>query len=476
MNRLKRFIWVFITLCSLQVAVAQHHNQIRIAHNRLVLELDMRSNKAEIDSLLKAAGAKNLTANMILSGKVTPSNTKGWKINKLKKFTIQLERPLYKSDTQLQVNPYVITSSIINNISAPGYPGEVLYGINNFLKATIHELPSGLTRFFLPGYTNARRVQVSGNFNSWTTLKGLMTRTDSGWITDIRLEPGVYAYKYIINGHWIKDASNSLTEPDGYGEYNSIYYRYNYTFKLAGYNNASRISVAGNFNKWNANELVMMHKGNAWEKQLYLHEGVYLYRFMVNGQWIKDPANKDTQIQNNTLTSVLKLGESLVFRLNAYPEARNVFLAGDFNNWNPSMLKLQKTALGWLLPYTLPAGNYNYKFIVDGRWITDPQNPHTSILNDNQNSFLTVRPNHTFVLKGYASAKMVRLAGDFNDWNPQGYTLEHAGNEWHISMRLRPGKYRYKFIVDGQWILDPGNRQWEQNEYNNGNSVLWIEQ
>jgi 1,4-alpha-glucan branching enzyme len=68
----------------------------------------------------------------------------------------------------------------------------------------------------------------------------------------------------------------------------------------------------------------------------------------------------------------------------------------------------------------------------------------------------------------------VRLAGDFNNWNPTGYTLAHEGNEWRISMRLKPGKYRYKFVAGGRWILDPGNKQREQNEYGTGNSVLWI--
>jgi len=73
-----------------------------------------------------------------------------------------------------------------------------------------------------------------------------------------------------------------------------------------------------------------------------------------------------------------------------------------------------------------------------------------------------------------SSAKEVRLAGEFNDWDPFGYSLSHTGNEWHVSMRLKPGKYLYKFLVDGQWIRDPGNRQWEQNDFGTGNSVLWI--
>jgi 1,4-alpha-glucan branching enzyme len=80
-----------------------------------------------------------------------------------------------------------------------------LFGINNFSKVSVHELPSGLTRFFVPGNTKAKRVLLSGSFNDWSTGKGMMARTDSGWISDVKLEPGIYAYKFIIDGNWIID-------------------------------------------------------------------------------------------------------------------------------------------------------------------------------------------------------------------------------------------------------------------------------
>ena len=48
-------------------------------------------------------------------------------------------------------------------------------------------------------------------------------------------------------------------------------------------------------------------------------------------------------------------------------------------------------------------------------------------------------------------------------------------NGWYISLYLKPGKYTYKFVVDGKWILDPDNKLWEENEYGTGNSVLLIE-
>lgn len=46
---------------------------------------------------------------------------------------------------------------------------------------------------------------------------------------------------------------------------------------------------------------------------------------------------------------------------------------------------------------------------------------------------------------------------------------------WIYPVFLKPGKYTYKFIVDGKWLIDPANETWEGNEYSTGNSVLWIE-
>jgi hypothetical protein len=473
MKLLKHFIVLLLVFGTLSQVLAQKRNQLFVKRNHFILVLDPRSSKAEIDSLLRIANIPGLTSSMIINGNL-PKTIGGWHIKKAKGGSVELNKRLTSSLPVTQQNAYLITNNIVRTESSPGYPGEVLYGVNNFSRVTVHELPSGLTRFFFPGRTDARRVQLSSSFNGWTTSKGLMAKTDSGWVSDIRLEPGPYAYKFIVNGQWIHDLNNNLTENDGHGSYNSIYYRYNYTFKLAGNNTARRVMLAGSFNKFNANELVMTKQGNRWEKQLYLHEGTYLYRFMMDGRWITDPANTNKSIKDGVTNSVLTFGETITFALNGYANAKNVFLSGSFNNWDPDMLRFKKTATGWVLPYTLPAGNYLYKFVVDGLWITDPANPHTTVIDENVNSYLSVKPNYSFVLKGYSTAKTVRLAGNFNDWNFYGYTMSHTGDEWRISTRFKPGKVLYKYIIDGNWIIDPANRQWEQNEYNTGNSVLWI--
>ena len=57
-----------------------------------------------------------------------------------------------------------------------------------------------------------------------------------------------------------------------------------------------------------------------------------------------------------------------------------------------------------------------------------------------------------------AGAKEVRIAADFNKWNPGSLALVKNGkNLWEALIPLPPGKYRYICLVDGKETLDPLN-------------------
>ncbi len=63
-----------------------------------------------------------------------------------------------------------------------------------------------------------------------------------------------------------------------------------------------------------------------------------------------------------------------VFTLQA-PGAQRVFLVGDFNNWNPTLERMDTEGDLFIIRLYLLAGTYRYKFVVDGEWIVDPENP-----------------------------------------------------------------------------------------------------
>lgn len=68
--------------------------------------------------------------------------------------------------------------------------------------------------------------------------------------------------------------------------------------------------------------------------------------------------------------------QSTEFTLMA-PDANEVFLAGDFNEWNPTKDAMRKYKNGKCVKKVkLQPGSYEYQFVVDGEWWTDPDNPN----------------------------------------------------------------------------------------------------
>lgn len=70
----------------------------------------------------------------------------------------------------------------------------------------------------------------------------------------------------------------------------------------------------------------------------------------------------------------------------------------------------------------------------------------------------------------------VFVAGTFNDWNPQEIRLKANGNDAVYAgiVTVAPGEHEYKFVVNGQWMVDPNNSDWRPNEFGSLNSVLRV--
>jgi len=76
-----------------------------------------------------------------------------------------------------------------------------------------------------------------------------------------------------------------------------------------------------------------------------------------------------------------------------------------------------------------------------------------------------------------AAAGEVILMGDFNDWNPKKHPMRNDGNGiWSKTVVLSPGKYEYKFFVDGKWKKDPQNDHACSNCFGTQNSLLDLEE
>jgi len=78
--------------------------------------------------------------------------------------------------------------------------------------------------------------------------------------------------------------------------------------------------------------------------------------------------------------------------------------------------------------------------------------------------------------KGQTCAQ-VALMGDMNNWNPAESPMSvGADGRWSISLMLNPGKYKYRFVIDGVERLDPANRDSMDNNIGGYNSVAYVEQ
>src|SRR5262249_46553337 len=67
-------------------------------------------------------------------------------------------------------------------------------------------------------------------------------------------------------------------------------------------------------------------------------------------------------------------------------------------------------------------------------------------------------------------ARYVQLAGDFNSWVADD--MLPSGHVWKKVVRLRPGRYQYKYVVDGRWLPDPLNLNVEPAPWGGYNSVV----
>ncbi len=76
------------------------------------------------------------------------------------------------------------------------------------------------------------------------------------------------------------------------------------------------------------------------------------------------------------------------------------------------------------------------------------------------------------------TALRVALAGDFNHWAPAAtpFVRDHTGLWTAAIPVLSPGRYQYKFVLNGdQWIEDPGNGAKTSDNYGGLNSLLVVE-
>lgn len=81
-----------------------------------------------------------------------------------------------------------------------------------------------------------------------------------------------------------------------------------------------------------------------------------------------------------------------------------------------------------------------------------------------------------FLIKAPEASK-VSLAGDFNDWSVEQTLMsdEDGNGIWSVTVPLEPGRYQYKFLLDGKkWVVEPDAPAYQADGFGGKNSLLVI--
>ena len=74
-----------------------------------------------------------------------------------------------------------------------------------------------------------------------------------------------------------------------------------------------------------------------------------------------------------------------------------------------------------------------------------------------------------------AEGSDVFLAGSFNNWDPKANAMKYNGEGCCVAnISLAPGRYEYKFLVNGDWQTDESCKQWATNSFGSLNSVVEV--
>jgi len=290
-------------------------------------------------------------------------------------------------------------------------------------------------------------VALAGEFNAWSTSADpLAKQTDGSWKLVKKLEPGRYAYKFVIDGtNWKPDPKATDKVDDGFGGTNSV-------VVVGG---AAAVAV------------------------------------------IPSPAPAKSAAAG---TGAATTADGTVFVWKG--EGGTVALAGEFNAWSTSADPLSKQADGsWKLVKKLEPGRYAYKFVIDGtNWKPDPNAadkvddgfggtnsvvvvggaaaaPAASTPAQSAaagTSAATTADGTAFVWKGEGGT--VALAGEFNAWSTSADPLsKQADGSWKLVKKLEPGRYAYKFVIDGtNWKPDPNAADKVDDGFGGTNSVVVV--
>ncbi|MGB9691883.1 MAG: alpha-amylase family glycosyl hydrolase, partial [Candidatus Sumerlaeaceae bacterium] len=234
---------------------------------------------------------------------------------------------------------------------------------------------------------NAEKVFLAGSFNDWSADAKPMAREGDEFVATLDLKPGEYEYKFVVNGkEWREDPLNQESKENGLGGKNSV--------------------------------IRLGEKGQKTQQTSPSNEE----KTPPTNTNPTEPTTSATALRPFPSIEIVPLGNHknrVMFRFKA-PDADTVHLAGSFNGWNPTTLKMQKEGDTFVISQVLLDGEHQYKFVIDhSRWQEDPLNPVKT--DDGQGGYNSVlRLGHgAAVVRSEAKIGDGKIDGDFLFHDPE---------------------------------------------------------
>ncbi len=253
------------------------------------------------------------------------------------------------------------------------------------------------------------------------------------------------------------------------------------TFNFEGNGAETSVLVAGDFNDWatEGEKAIQLAKdeNNLWTITKQLPYGRYAYKFVVDGNWIADPLNPQTEDDGYG-------GQRSILNITDPDPKRTVTLVGSLQNelgsssdWNPGDSHTNLAAMGngfYQLTGNLPAGTYEYKIAINGSW---DENYGANGEASGANILLTLEreTNVTFYYHDgthkiadsswYQTPpvdRQPRIVGNIqpainagNEWNPSNSTALLFDDDFDKIFTYKTivpnGNYEYKIVLGNNW-------------------------
>ncbi len=298
----------------------------------------------------------------------------------------------------------------------------------------------------------ANAVFLAGSFNEWSPTAQAMSDADGDGVFEVALdlETGAYPYKFVIDGTWTTDETAAGFEADPYGGRNSIVYvGMEPPAPEAGGGRAASPTGAAT--------------AAAPASSSRTHDVTFRYEPVIGGE-------------------------------------RDVFVAGTFNGWVTDQDRLTDADADGVFTLTMPLaeGRHDYKFVVDGNWMTDENavefaddgfgGRNSVLIVDAQGQVTPERAQAAPAAADGAlydvtfthvapAAREAFLAGSFNDWSTTATPMTRSDDgTFSTTLVLSPGSYPYKFVVDGTWTTDETADQFVDDGFGGRNSVIVVDE